>query len=137
MDLLMAPIGNGRMESRDLVNATWEGVRSLALALNVLVVSATQAPARAYGVDVLLMEHFSEDKRKNAHVTDMIGINRTDDEAQIECLRFNRMLSRKEKVDNKRCVHVAGALSISSPCLMSAWGFDQKKVRKKRGGSDD
>jgi len=117
---LLAPMTK-RAESRDQVNETWEYLRRISLDLHCLVVTATQTKAAAYkkDKDLLGMEDFSEDKRKLAHVTGMIGLNSSVDERRAGIMRWNWIVRRNEVCDMEKCVHIAGCLAIANPAIVS------------------
>jgi hypothetical protein len=75
----------------------WRDLRGLSQAKNALVVTATQADSLAYKKYVLDLSNFSEDKRKNAHVTAMYGLNQDKEgrEKQIGIMRINEIVKRK------------------------------------------
>ncbi len=117
---ILAP-QDGKADSRDQVNATWKGMRSLSQQLHCLNVTATQTDADSYDTDVIDMSNFSEDKRKRAHVTGSIGINQTDAEKEMGITRFNWIVRREWAYSKKKCVHVAGCLSIARPVIHSTF----------------
>lgn len=118
-DLLAPPAGYGAQQSRDQINATWMALRGMSQRLGCCVVTATQANALSYGVDLLTRSHFTEDKRKLAHVSAMIGINGTDDE-DTKCLqRLNFIVRRDRKYNQRRCCHIAGCMSVGKPLIFS------------------
>lgn len=61
-----------------------------------LIIAPTQADAGAYDVSSLKLKNFSEDKRKYAHVTSMIGINQDPKgiEKAIGITRLNELIKR-------------------------------------------
>ncbi len=115
---LLAPL-DGKDDRRDQINETWMALRALSQSLHCLVVTATQAKALAYNADVMRIEHFSDDRRKIDHVNAMIGINQTTDEKRINVQRLNFISLREGEFDPCRCVHLAGCLAISDPCVLS------------------
>jgi hypothetical protein len=116
-DILAAPAGY--KESRDGINATWKGLRRMSQELHCLVVTATQANATAYKSDSLDMTHYSEDKRKFAHVTGMIGINQSEDEKREGVQRLNWLVLREDEFYTSRYCYVASCLAMANPCVRS------------------
>jgi hypothetical protein len=116
---LLASTHNGRMETRDQINEDWIGMRAISQRNHCLVVTATQADAGAYTTRLLRRENFSNDKRKNAHVTAMIGINQDDEEQEHQVQRLNYIVDREGAMSIKRVCYVAGCLSIGNPALGS------------------
>lgn len=115
---ILAPI-NGTAETRDQINKTWKAMRALSMSHSCLVVTASQSDADAYSRELMSMANFSEDKRKNAHVTAMIGINRDDDEREDGRFRLNFPVAREGSSSSKRVLFTAGSLAISNPCILS------------------
>lgn len=116
-DLLSPPPGYA--ESRDQINATWKGLRSLSQSLHCCVVTATQSDAASYSKDTLDKGNFSDDKRKMAHVTAMVGINQTNDEKVAGLQRLNMVVLREDEFHETACVHVAGCLGLANPAIRS------------------
>lgn len=119
-DILAPPTGVGT-ESREQVNATWKQLRALSQAFHCLVVTGTQSDAMSYNADTIRREHFSEDKRKMAHVTGMIGLNATEPEQDEGLMRLNWIVLRESRFSTSQCVHVAGCLDIANPALKSVF----------------
>lgn len=117
-DLLLPP---PNLEGRDAINETWKRLRGLSQSLHCLVATATQANAAAYRTDTISMANFSEDKRKNAHVTAMIGLNATAEEKERGITRINLAALREGEYSEQRCVHVAGCLSLANPAICSTF----------------
>jgi len=110
-----------KLEGRDLIDETWKRLRSMSQIYHCLVVTATQSDAAAYGTRVITKENFSGDKRKNAHVTGMIGLNQTDAEKKDGVTRLNWVVLREGKFRETKCVHVAGCLGVANPAIRSCW----------------
>lgn len=117
-DLFAPPPGYS--ESRDQINATWKRLRALSQEYHCLVVTATQANAASYTAESLSMSNFSEDKRKFAHVTAMVGINQTPLEKESQIQRLNYLVRREDEFFSSRHVYVAGCLAVANPCVRSA-----------------
>ena len=108
-----------REEYRHQQNRTWKLLRGLSQERHCLVVTATQASARAYGKDLIDMSDYSEDKRKYAHVTAMIGLNQTPDEKKVGLMRINMIVQREGEFFSEHTVKVAQDLRIGRPLLFS------------------
>ena len=119
MDLL-APV-NGADESREQINKTWKRARGLSQELHCLVISATQSNAASYSAELIDKNNFSEDKRKFAHVTGMIGLNATSGESEQGVMRLNWVVLREDEFVVTRCVHVAGCLALGNPAVRSTF----------------
>lgn len=119
-DILAPPAG--KMEIRDQINQTWKELRALSQERHCLIVTATQANAKSYSKERPLgRENFSEDKRKMAHVSGMIGINVTDAEKEIGVMRLNWIVRREADYSSRKVCHVASCLPLASPAILSTW----------------
>jgi len=119
-DILAPPSGTGD-DTRNQINATWKGLRSLSQSMHCLVVTATQSDAQSYSADTVRRSHFSEDKRKLAHVTGMCGLSATEPEQELGLMRLNWIVLRESRFTESQCVHVAGCLDIANPALISTF----------------
>jgi len=109
------------LEGRDRINETWKRLRSLSQIFHCLVVTGSQTDAGAYKRDIITRSNFSEDKRKLAHVTGMIGLNVTEKEKERGITRLNWVVLRERAFGVGKCVYVAGCLSIANPAIKSCW----------------
>jgi hypothetical protein len=116
-DILAMP--DGGEETRNQINECWKQLRALSQRKHCLVVTATQADASSYGADLMDMSNFSEDKRKNAHVTGTFGLNQTPAEKEKGIYRLNWIVLRESEFDTAKVVYVAGCLGIASPAMHS------------------
>jgi hypothetical protein len=112
------------IEGRERINETWKQLRALSQIYHCLVFTATQSDADSYDAIIMNKSNFSDDKRKIAHVTGMIGLNQTPGEKDYEIMRLNWIVRREEEFHEKRCVYVAGCLSIGNPAIKSC--FEKK-----------
>ena len=119
-DILAAPSGMTPGD-RECINESWKQMRNMSQRRHCLVVTATQADAGAYDADVIRRGNFSDDRRKNDHVTGMLGLNASDDEKDAGITRLNWTKRREEAFNESRCVHVAGCLAIGRPWLKSTF----------------
>jgi hypothetical protein len=128
-DELDSEPGSNRDDFRHKINATWRVLRRIALDNHCLVVTATQAAASSYkkNAKVLTKDDFSEDKRKNAHVTGMIGLNQSPTEKEQGVYRLNWLALRGGKWSEYQVIYTAGDLAVSCPCIISR--FPKKKEK--------
>lgn len=117
---ILAPLP-GSMEGRDKINDTWKALRALSQEFHCLVVTATQSNAKAYTANLINRTNFSDDKRKLAHVTGMIGINVSAEEKKQELARLNWIVLRDSEFNTDKCVHVAGCLALANPAVKSVF----------------
>lgn len=108
-----------KLEGRDRINKTWMQMRRLSQMYHCLVVTATQSNAGSYDAKTIGKSHFSEDKRKHAHVTCMYGINQTMEEKKLGVTRLNCIELRDGEYLESKCVHVAGCLAIGNMAVRS------------------
>lgn len=109
----------GAREFRHQQNETWKMLRSMSQTRHCLVITATQADAKSYDADLMKMKHYSEDKRKYAHVTGMIGLNQTEDEKENGIMRLNWIVLREGEFRTTKTVKVLQSLRMGRPYLGS------------------
>jgi hypothetical protein len=113
---------SSQRDYRHQTNETWAKLKGLTQKYHCLVVTATQSDTESYNVFTLEMKNFSEDKRKNAHVNGIVGLNGTEDETKLGLMRLNWVVRRRgPRISPRRCVIVAGCLALSSPAILSTW----------------
>jgi replicative DNA helicase len=118
-DILAPPVGVA--ETRDQINATWKQLRAMSQRRHCLVVTATQTDADSYKVGILSRSNFSEDKRKFAHVTGMLGLNVSEEDKDNQITRLNWILRRERKFSDSKICHVAGCLDLGAPAILSSF----------------
>jgi hypothetical protein len=114
---ILAPMAG--YEGRDAINANWMKMRAISQTYHCLLVTATQANAKSYETRTLTKANFSEDHRKFAHVTGMIGLSQSDTEKIKQIIRLNWLVLREGEFVATKCVHVAGCLGIANPAIRS------------------
>ena len=118
-DILANPSGSD--DARDGINRNWQALRRISQDFHCLVVTATQTNAASYDADLIEMRHFSGDKRKFAHTTGVIGINRNSKDRRRGVARLNWLVGREFEYSSGRCLHAATCLAIANPCVKSAY----------------
>lgn len=119
---ILAPESSAKgMDYRHQINTTWQALRRLSQKRHCLVLTATQSDASSYDARTIGRRNFSEDKRKFAHVTGMVGINQTEEEKAKGVYRLNWVLLREGVYYESQCVTVAGCLAIANPAMRSTW----------------
>lgn len=108
-----------KLEGRDRIDRVWRDLRRLSQQFHCLVVTATQTNRESYDAKIITRKHSSEDKRKLAHVTGMIGINQTEEEKKQQIMRFNWIKVRDGKYFESKCVAVAGCLELGNVAIRS------------------
>jgi hypothetical protein len=107
------------VEGRDRVDKTWKQLRRLSQERHCLVITATQSDTKAYDAVKITQKHFSEDKRKNAHVTGMIGLNQTEDDKEEGFMRLNWVVLREGNYNPKKFCYVANCLELANMSVRS------------------
>jgi len=108
---ILAP-ENPHLQVRDQMNETWASLRRLSQERRCLVIAPTQADAASYDRSLMTMQNFSEDKRKLAHVTGMLGLNQTAEEKELQVMRLNWLVLRESPFSVSRCLSVAQCLTL-------------------------
>ena len=111
-DILDVEPNSSNLSERGTVNATWKAMRKLSQEKHCLVIAPTQADAGSYDIETLGMSNFTEDKRKIAHVTGMIGLNQIGEEKKAAMMRLNWIALREEEFIGDLCLHVGQCLSL-------------------------
>jgi len=119
-DLLVPEV---KTEFRHQVDNIWKGMRNLSQEKHCLVATVTQADAKAYEQNKLKVGNFSEDKRKNAHVTALYGLNQDtkDREKKLGITRINEIVVREGDFSSSNEVYVLQNLKRGRPFLSSFW----------------
>ena len=106
-------------EYRQQINETWKVLRRISQTFHILVVTATQTSASSYNSPTIKKTDFSEDKRKAAHITGMLGINQTSEEKSQGIYRLNWVFLRDGAWTDTQVVYTAGQLALACPCVIS------------------
>jgi len=130
---ILAP-EDSKKQIRDQTNETWASLRRLSQCRRCLVIAPTQADAASYDQHTQRMKNFSEDKRKLAHVTGMLGLNQTDSEKGAGLMRLNWIVLRETSFETRRCLYVAQCLSLGRVLCCSRLD-NTKDAVKSAGGS--
>lgn len=101
-----------KKDARWQINDTWKALRRLSQERHCLVIAPTQSTREGYEAEVQQMKHSSEDKRKLAHVTGMLGLNQTDEEKDAGVMRLNWVALRESPFNVKRCLWVGQCLAL-------------------------
>jgi replicative DNA helicase len=115
---ILAPM-HSTDEGREQINKTWKAMRALSQSGHALVATATQSSAKGYSANILTRKEFSDDKRKMAHVTAMIGINISEEEKENGLMRLNYIVLRDDEFVSTKCIHVASAIDLMNPAVKS------------------
>jgi replicative DNA helicase len=127
-DNLMA--SNEKLSTRDQHALNWDVLRGIAMENNCAVITATQVNRPGYEVKILQMKHISEEKRKIAHVTMLVGINQQPQEKTKGLYRLNCIKNRNNDFSSYRCCYVLSCLPLANPAVLSVFpfkGFDVKE----------
>jgi hypothetical protein len=109
------------LEGRDRIDYTWKQLRRISQERHCLVVTATQSDASAYDARTISRKHFSNDKRKNAHVTGMVGLNQTPKEKDWGLMRLNWVVLREGWFSERQCCFVATCFERANMAVKSSF----------------
>jgi hypothetical protein len=112
---------HSKLDIRHQINESWKQMRALSQSNHCLVVTASQTDADAYRKSIITRSNFSDDKRKLAHVTGMVGLNQSPEEKELGIIRLNWVVRRNGAFSETKCVHVAGCLALGNPAVVSCW----------------
>jgi len=118
-----------RMEYRHQLDSVWKTLRAIAQERDMLVVTASQTTRKALG-GTTDEGTVSEDIRKLAHVSKMLGINQTKEERDMGVVKIGLLKERDGRITSKRAV-VLQSLEIGRPYLDSRFEDDVEDLRKK------
>lgn len=118
-DILAAE--NSRLEYRHQINETWKALRRLSQEWHACVIAPSQANAASYSAKTQTMGNFSEDKRKNAHVTGTLGLNQEQFEKKNGIMRLNWTLLRESGWHQDRCLYIAPCFALCQPMMVCAF----------------
>jgi len=116
-----------KLEGRDKIDKLWRELRRLSQVYHCLVVTATQTNRLSYDAVTITRKHSSEDKRKLAHVTGMMGINQTEEEKKKGIMRLNWIKVRDAEYLESKCVTIAGCLALGNVAIRSAMEDKRRK----------
>ncbi|MEM4359797.1 MAG: hypothetical protein QXT45_04655 [Candidatus Bilamarchaeaceae archaeon] len=119
---LMGAVDSTYEDFRHQQDYIWRGLRSIALERNLLVITATQAAARAYKAKKLDMTHFSEDKRKLAHVSAMFGLSQEPEgvERDVGMIRLTPIVLRDAELPSRE-VGIIQDIKAGRAVLAAFW----------------
>lgn len=93
---IVAPARNFRGDYRHQVDDIWKRLRRMAQERNVLLVTVSQSDRSTFYSDVTEI-NVAEDIRKLAHVTCMLGLSQTKEEAERQIMRVSQVAIREGK----------------------------------------
>lgn len=117
-DILAPPVGY-QDNPIEAINQTWMGLRRMNQRYHCCLVTATQIKAAGYNARTLSRKDFGGNHLKLAHVTGMVGINRTDAEKRDELYRLNWVVGRDLDFPEDQCVWTASCLAVGQPAVLS------------------
>jgi len=125
-DILAAENSKHISDERTKQNHTWMALRRLSQEWHCLVITATQTDSESRDSYIILPKHFSEDKRKFAHATVMVGLNQTLEEKENNLSRKNIVLGREGDFSPLRCVSVIQDFRRGRAFMGSWWTENEK-----------
>lgn len=127
-DILLSASRNN--EYRHQINDTFARLRGVSLDRKCCLLTATQANADAWDAAVLTRQNLSEDKRKAAHPTAIIGLNASHYEREQQVAKLNYLVRRDDVCNEYDCLYIAQALPICSPMVKTYFPAIHKNDRK-------
>jgi len=109
------------LEGRDRIDHTWKQLRRISQERHCLLLTATQSDSAAYDAKQMSRKHFSNDKRKNAHVTGMIGLNQTPKEKEAGYMRLNWVVLREGWYSERQSCYVATCFELANMAVRSVF----------------
>lgn len=119
-DILAPPVG-AKMDKRDIINENWMQMRAISMEFHCLVITASQCNRDGQDARYLTLKHNSDDKRKAAHVTGMVGMNATEEEKVMGLMRLNWMARREEEFSSSRFCWIASCIDLGQPTVLSIY----------------
>lgn len=119
-DILGPPIGF-QLGEREGINENWKQLRRMSQELHCLVATAAQGDTGSYTATTINRGNFTEDRRKNDHITGGVGISATEEELAVGVRRLNWTKRREYAYQSQSCVHVAGCLELAKPAVVSTF----------------
>ncbi len=113
-DILMPVIKN---DFRHQVNDTFARLRGLSLARKCCLVTATQAKASAFEAEYQTRMALSEDKRKAAYPTAILGLGSTQEERSKQVAKLNFIVRRDDVCDETVHLYLAQCLALCNPMV--------------------
>lgn len=118
MDIL-APERHYSRDYRQMQNELWLDARSLAVSEDVFLLVATQANRMSDDVEYLTKANISEDIRKCAHVTAMIGMMRKPQDKRMGLAKMNIIAARGASYSEDDVYTVLQCLEQGNPFITS------------------
>lgn len=112
---IVAPSKGFKGEYRHQIDDIWKRLRRMAQERNILMVTASQAEKSSFRTDITEL-HVAEDIRKLAHVTCMVAINQSKQEAEMGIARLSQIGIREGRKQFKQAVMLQ-CLDIGRPCM--------------------
>lgn len=113
---LIVPAVRG-MEFRHQINDTFARLRGLSLAKKCCLVTATQGNAASWKENVMTRENLSEDKRKAAHPTAILGISANEIEREKQVAKLNYLVRRDDVCNEADFLYLGQCLAICAPMV--------------------
>lgn len=130
-DILAPEESKRRYEhDRNVINDTWKAMRRLAQKRRALVITATQASAKAYNQRTQTMASFGEDKRKMAHVTGMFALNQTAEEKEMNGMRLNWIVLRGAPFNTLKPLYIGTCYALSRAMTVCRLAESRKSTVK-------
>ena len=104
-------------EFRHQINDNFARLRAISLARRCCLVTATQAKGQAYNTDTQSRSLISEDKRKAAYPTAMIGLASVQEEREQQVYHLNFILRRDDVCVESVKLYFSQCLAVCNPMV--------------------
>jgi hypothetical protein len=122
-------------EYRHTINNVWKGLAGLRLKKNIAIITASHTEVSTFNTDIKI-NHSSEDKRKNNHISIGIALNQTETEQDTNIMRIAMTKMREGRKTSNQAVCLQ-CLDLGRPCIDSKMakevvGYDKKSEEKRK-----
>lgn len=108
---IIRPSKGAGTEYRHQLDSIWKGLRALAQARNIHVMTASQTNRAGLKGDIEL-ENIAEDMRKLTHVSLLLALNQTTEEKEVGIMRIKTLLNRDNSVHNDSEATILQSLAL-------------------------
>jgi hypothetical protein len=117
---ILAPM-DGKVDSREQINATWMELRAISQRWKLCLVTGTQTDADSYDAKLIRRKNFSGSRTKNDHAVVLFGINQTSLEKEQGIFRVNAPAGRDFEFGDTKVVYCASCLAVANPCVLACF----------------
>jgi hypothetical protein len=119
-------------ERRHFENSKWMEIRGWSTDKEhnePLIIIPTQIKQAGYKKKYITREEVAEDKRKLAHPTAIMGLNQTEEEKELQIMRFNLVVAREGRCSPSKCCTATQCLDKGQFIAKSFWHSTDENIR--------